>query len=111
VRDEIRTLLERRRTWRDQEMVRLPSRHGLLDPGGVRPSIETLLHASSTRTPSSTPTPRHRVAHEQRSAREVLAAVYGKDVIALDYRGRVSRSRGWTDLRSEPLPFTRSTGI
>src|SRR6266403_6280328 len=40
--DDIRALLERQ-DMGDQEMVGYLA-HGLLDPGGVRPSIETLLH-------------------------------------------------------------------
>src|SRR5467141_2337988 len=83
--DEIRALLERQ-DMGDQEMVGYLA-HGLLDPGGVRPSIETLLHGFVDA---------HAVVHTHADAivsltnndrpREVLAAVYGKDVIALDYR-------------------------
>ena len=83
--DDIRALLERH-DMADQEMVGYLA-HALQDPGGVRPSIETLLHGFVDA---------HAVVHTHADAivsltnndrpREVLAAVYGKDVIALDYR-------------------------
>src|SRR5205823_5836182 len=83
--DDIRALLERQ-DMGDQEMVGYLA-HALQDPGGVRPSIETLLHGFVDA---------HAVVHTHADAivsltnndrpREVLAAVYGKDVIALDYR-------------------------
>src|ERR1051325_10256437 len=70
----------------DQEMVGYLA-HALQDPGGVRPSIETLLHGFVKA---------HAVVHTHADAivsltnndrpREVLASVYGKEVIALDYR-------------------------
>src|SRR5437588_4618384 len=83
--DDIRALLERH-DMADQEMVGYLA-HALQDPGGVRPSIATLLHGFVAA---------HAVVHTHADAivsltnndrpREVLAAVYGKDVIALDYR-------------------------
>src|SRR5499433_1541413 len=83
--DDIRALLERREMG-DQEMVAYLA-HALQDPGGVRPSIETLLHGFVEA---------HAVVHTHADAivsltnndrpRDVLASVYGKDVIALDYR-------------------------
>ena len=83
--DDIRALLERR-DMGDQEMVAYLA-HALQDPGGVRPSIETLLHGFVDA---------HAVVHTHADAivsltnndrpREVLAGVYGKHVIALDYR-------------------------
>src|SRR5438552_11678904 len=70
----------------DQEMVNYLA-HALQDPGGVRPSIETLLHGFVTA---------HAVVHTHADAivsltntdrpREILDSVYGKDVIALEYR-------------------------
>jgi rhamnulose-1-phosphate aldolase/alcohol dehydrogenase len=91
--DDIRTLLERQ-DMGDQEMVAYLA-HGLMDPGGVRPSIETLLHGFVNA---------QAVVHTHADAivsltnndrpREVLAGVYGKDVIALEYRRpgfRISR--------------------
>src|SRR4029453_10217975 len=61
--------------------------HTLQEPGGVRPSIETLLHGVVDA---------HAVVHTHADAivaltnntppADVLAGVYGKDVIALDYR-------------------------
>src|SRR5438128_7253213 len=83
--DDIRALLERQ-DMGGQEMVGYLA-HALQDPGGVRPSIETLLHGFVDA---------HAVVHTHADAlvsltnndrpREVLAGVYGKDVIALDYR-------------------------
>jgi rhamnulose-1-phosphate aldolase/alcohol dehydrogenase len=91
--DDIRALLERR-DMGDQEMVAYLG-HGLMDPGGVRPSIETLLHGFVDA---------QAVVHTHADAivsltnndrpREVLAGVYGKDVIELEYRRpgfRISR--------------------
>jgi rhamnulose-1-phosphate aldolase/alcohol dehydrogenase len=91
--DDIRALLERQ-DMGDQEMVGYLA-HALQDPGGVRPSIETLLHGFVDA---------HAVVHTHADAivsltnndrpRDVLAAVYGKEVIALDYRRpgfRISR--------------------
>jgi len=83
--DDIRALLPRH-DMGDQEMVGYLA-HALQDPGGVRPSIETLLHGFVDA---------HAVVHTHADAivsltnndrpREVLASVYGKDVIALEYR-------------------------
>jgi len=78
----------------DAEMVEYLA-HGLLDPGGPRPSIETLLHGFL---------PAHAVVHTHADAivsltnndrhADVFAQVYGKDVITLPYRRpgfRISR--------------------
>jgi rhamnulose-1-phosphate aldolase/alcohol dehydrogenase len=83
--DDIRALLERQ-DMGDEEMVAYLA-HGLMDPGGVRPSIETLLHGFVDA---------YAVVHTHADAivsltnndhaADVLAGVYGKDVIALDYR-------------------------
>jgi rhamnulose-1-phosphate aldolase/alcohol dehydrogenase len=83
--DDIRALLERQ-DMGDEEMVAYLA-HGLMDPGGVRPSIETLLHGFVDA---------YAVVHTHADAivsltnndraGDVLAGVYGKDVIALDYR-------------------------
>src|SRR6266567_2626764 len=91
--DDIRALLERQEM-DDQAMVSYLAR-ALQEPGGPRPSIETLLHGFVDA---------HAVVHSHADAivsltdkdrpREVLAGVYGKDVIALDYRRpgfRISR--------------------
>ena len=91
--DDIRALLDRQ-DMGDQEMVAYLA-HGLMDPGGVRPSIETLLHGFVDA---------QAVVHTHADAivsltnndrpREVLTSVYGKDVIALEYRRpgfRISR--------------------
>jgi rhamnose utilization protein RhaD (predicted bifunctional aldolase and dehydrogenase)/NAD(P)-dependent dehydrogenase (short-subunit alcohol dehydrogenase family) len=69
----------------DQEMVAYLA-HALQEPGGVRPSIETLLHGFL---------PAHAVVHTHADAivsltnhdrhAEVFEAVYGKDVVALRY--------------------------
>jgi rhamnulose-1-phosphate aldolase/alcohol dehydrogenase len=83
--DDIRALLERD-DMGDEEMVAYLA-HALQEPGGVRPSIETLLHGFVSA---------HAVVHthadaivsltNNERAAEVLASVYGKEVIALDYR-------------------------
>lgn len=91
--DDIRALLDRQ-DMGDQEMVAYLA-HGLMDPGGVRPSIETLLHGFVGA---------QAVVHTHADAivsltnndrpREVLSGVYGKEVIALEYRRpgfRISR--------------------
>src|SRR5512145_998882 len=91
--DDIRALLERQ-DMGDQEMVDYLAR-ALQEPGGPRPSIETLLHGFL---------PAHAVVHTHADAivsltnndrsRDVLGEVYGKDVIALQYRRpgfRISR--------------------
>ncbi len=83
--DDILALLDRQ-DMGDQEMVDYLAR-ALQEPGGPRPSIETLLHGFL---------PAHAVVHTHADAivsltnndraRETLQAVYGADVIALDYR-------------------------
>ena len=83
--DDIRALLPRD-DMGDQEMVNYLA-HALQDPGGVRPSIETLLHGFVTA---------HAVVHTHADAivsltnndraRQTLTDVYGKDVIPLEYR-------------------------
>jgi len=82
--DDITALLERREMG-DQEMVNYLA-HALQEPGGVRPSIETLLHGFL---------PAHAVVHTHADAivsltnnvrcGEVFTSVYGKDVITLRY--------------------------
>src|SRR5205814_9319318 len=91
--DDILALLERDDLG-DQEMVCYLA-HGLVDAGGTRPSIETLLHGFLSA---------HAVIHTHADAivsltnndrhRAVVAQVYGKDVITLPYRRpgfRISR--------------------
>lgn len=91
--DDVLALLERD-DMGDQEMVDYLA-HALLEPGGPRPSIETLLHGFVAA---------HAVVHTHADAivsltnndrsRDVLADVYGKDVLALAYRRpgfRISR--------------------
>ena len=83
--DDILALLDRA-DMGDQEMVSYLA-HGLVEPGGPRPSIETLLHGFL---------PAHAVVHTHADAivsltnndraAETLASVYGGDVIALAYR-------------------------
>src|SRR5216117_2063744 len=83
--DDIRALLERQ-DMGDQEMVGYLA-HALQDPGGARPSIETLLHGFVDA---------RAVVHTHADAivsltnndrpREVLSGIYGKDVLALEYR-------------------------
>ncbi len=83
--DDIRALLERDELG-DQEMVDYLAR-ALQEPGGPRPSIETLLHGFLDA---------HAVIHTHADAivsltnnargREVLDSVYAKEVIALAYR-------------------------
>jgi len=82
--EDIRALLDRQEMG-DQEMVSYLAR-ALQDPGGPRPSIETLLHGFLGA---------YAVIHTHADAivsltnndraREVVANVYGKDVIALPY--------------------------
>ena len=83
--DDIRALLDRR-DMDDQDMVAYLA-HALQDPGGVRPSIETLLHGF-VEAPAVVHTHADAIVSLTNNdrAREVLAGVYGKDVIALDYR-------------------------
>ncbi|MBM4441734.1 MAG: bifunctional rhamnulose-1-phosphate aldolase/short-chain dehydrogenase [Candidatus Rokubacteria bacterium] len=78
----------------DHEMVGYLA-HALQDPGGVRPSIETLLHGFVA---ASAVVHTHADAivslTNNDRARETLGDVYGKDVIALEYRRpgfRISR--------------------
>jgi rhamnulose-1-phosphate aldolase/alcohol dehydrogenase len=91
--DDIRALLERQ-DMGDQEMVAYLA-HGLMDPGGVRPSIETLLHGFvDARAVVHTHADAIVALTNNDRPREVLAGVYGKDVIALEYRRpgfRISR--------------------
>src|SRR5436190_2556941 len=83
--DDIRALLARQ-DMGDEEMVAYLA-HTLQEPGGVRPSIETLLHGFV-----DAPVVIHTHADaivsltNNDKAADVLTAVYGKDVIALDYR-------------------------
>jgi rhamnulose-1-phosphate aldolase/alcohol dehydrogenase len=94
--DDILALLDRE-DMGDQEMVSYLA-HGLVEPGGPRPSIETLLHGFL---------PAHAVVHTHADAivsltnndraAETLASIYGKDVIALAYRRpgfRISKDVG-----------------
>ena len=83
--DDIRALLERQ-DMGDEEMVAYLA-HALQEPGGPRPSIETLLHgfveaAAVVHTHADAIVS---LTNNDRAA-DVLAGVYGKDVIALDYR-------------------------
>src|ERR671931_638386 len=69
--------------------------HALQDPGGVRPSIETLLHGFVS-APAVVHTHADAIVSLTNNdrPREVLTSVYGKDVIALAYRRpgfRISR--------------------
>jgi rhamnulose-1-phosphate aldolase/alcohol dehydrogenase len=83
--DDILALLDRQ-DMGDQEMVDYLA-HSLVDLGGARPSIETLLHGFVDA---------HAVVHTHADAivsltnndhaRDVVNGVYGKDVIALAYR-------------------------
>ena len=83
--DDIEALLDRE-DMGDQEMVDYLA-HSLQEPGGPRPSIETLLHGFLRA---------HAVVHTHADAivsltntdrpREILADVYGRDVIPLAYR-------------------------
>jgi rhamnulose-1-phosphate aldolase/alcohol dehydrogenase len=91
--DDILALLDRE-DMGDQEMVSYLA-HALQDPGGTRPSIETLLHGFLP-APAVVHTHADAVVSLTNNdrAREVLTGVYGKDVIALDYRRpgfRISR--------------------
>lgn len=91
--DDIRALLDRQEMG-DQEMVDYLAR-ALQEPGGPRPSIETLLHGFLG-APAIIHTHADAVValtNNERS-REVVEGVYGKDVIALAYRRpgfRISR--------------------
>jgi rhamnulose-1-phosphate aldolase/alcohol dehydrogenase len=91
--DDIRALLVRE-DMSDQEMVAYLA-HALQEPGGPRPSIETLLHGfldayAVIHTHADAVVS---LTNHDRAA-EVLAAVFGKDVITLEYRRpgfRISR--------------------
>jgi rhamnulose-1-phosphate aldolase/alcohol dehydrogenase len=91
--DDVRALLDRD-DMGDQEMVNYLA-HALQEPGGVRPSIETLLHGFLAA---------YAVVHTHADAvvsltnndraPDVMTGVYGKDVIPLAYRRpgfRISR--------------------
>jgi rhamnulose-1-phosphate aldolase/alcohol dehydrogenase len=91
--DDILALLPRE-DMGDQDMVTYLA-HALQDPGGVRPSIETLLHGFVA-APAVVHTHADAIVSLTNNdrARETLGEVYGKDVIALDYRRpgfRISR--------------------
>jgi rhamnulose-1-phosphate aldolase/alcohol dehydrogenase len=83
--DDIRALLERP-DMGDEEMVAYLA-HALQDPGGVRPSIETLLHGFVDAY-AVVHTHADAIVSLTNTARaaDVLAGVFGKDVMALDYR-------------------------
>jgi rhamnulose-1-phosphate aldolase/alcohol dehydrogenase len=83
--DDILGLLDRHEMG-DQEMVDYLA-HALVDVGGARPSIETLLHGFVT-APAVVHTHADAIVSLTNNdrAREVLDAVYGKDVVALGYR-------------------------
>src|SRR5512145_592715 len=91
--DDIRALLDRE-DMGDQEMVDYLA-HGLVDVGGARPSIETLLHGFvGARAVVHTHADAIVSLTNNDRPREVLAGVYGKDVLALEYRRpgfRISR--------------------
>jgi rhamnulose-1-phosphate aldolase/alcohol dehydrogenase len=78
----------------DEEMVDYLA-HALMEPGGPRPSIETLLHGFVA-APVVVHTHADAIVSLTNNdrARDVLADVYGKDVLALAYRRpgfRISR--------------------
>src|SRR2546429_505643 len=83
--DDITALLERTEM-SDEEMVSYLA-HALQEPGGVRPSIETLLHGFLG-APAIVHTHADAVVSLTNNdrAHDVLQSVYGKDVIALGYR-------------------------
>src|SRR5262249_40788238 len=91
--EDIRALLERQEM-DDQEMVAYLAR-ALQEPGGPRPSIETLLHGFlETRCVIHTHADAIVSLTNNDRAADTLEAVYGKDVIALHYRRpgfRISR--------------------
>jgi rhamnulose-1-phosphate aldolase/alcohol dehydrogenase len=83
--DDILALLERDEMG-DQEMVSYLA-HGLMEPGGPRPSIETLLHGFLA-APAVIHTHADTIVsltNNDRAA-ETLTSVYGREVIALAYR-------------------------
>lgn len=83
--DDITTLLDRE-DMGDQEMVSYLG-HGLVEPGGARPSIETLLHGF---LPATAIMHTHADAvvslTNNDRAHETLQNVYGRDVIWLQYK-------------------------
>src|SRR5262249_3935355 len=83
--DDITALLERTEM-SDEEMVSYLA-HALQEPGGVRPSIETLLHGFLS-APAIVHTHADAVVSLTNNdrAHDVLQGVYGKEVIALGYR-------------------------
>ena len=82
--DDIRALLPRE-DMGDQEMVGYLA-HGLIDVGGARPSIETLLHGFlSARVVIHTHADAIVSLTNHERPREVLESVYGKDVLTLRY--------------------------
>jgi len=83
--DDITALLDRSEMG-DEEMVSYLA-HALQEPGGVRPSIETLLHGFLN-APAIVHTHADAVVSLTNNdrAHEVVQGVYGKDVIALAYR-------------------------
>jgi len=91
--DDIAALLGRDEM-SDEEMVSYLA-HALQEPGGVRPSIETLLHGFLS-APAIVHTHADAVVSLTNNdrAHDVIQGVYGKDVIALAYRRpgfRISR--------------------
>ena len=91
--DDILALLARDEMG-DQEMVSYLA-HGLMEPGGPRPSIETLLHGFLA-APAVIHTHADAIVSLTNNdhAAETLASVYGREVIALPYRRpgfRISR--------------------
>ncbi len=91
--DDILVLLARDEMG-DQEMVSYLA-HGLMEPGGPRPSIETLLHGFLA-APAVIHTHADAIVSLTNNdhAAETLASVYGREVIALPYRRpgfRISR--------------------
>jgi rhamnulose-1-phosphate aldolase/alcohol dehydrogenase len=83
--DDILALLERDEMG-DQEMVSYLA-HGLMEPGGPRPSIETLLHGFLA-APAVIHTHADTIVSLTNNDRavETLTSVYGREVIALAYR-------------------------
>jgi rhamnulose-1-phosphate aldolase/alcohol dehydrogenase len=83
--DDVTALLDRSEMG-DEEMVSYLA-HALQEPGGVRPSIETLLHGFLA-APAIVHTHADAVVSLTNNDRagDVVQGVYGKDVIALAYR-------------------------
>ena len=108
--EDIRALLERE-DMADQEMVDYLAR-ALQEPGGPRPSIETLLHGFM---------PAYAVVHTHADvivsltnndrSREALDGVYGKDLVGLAYRRPGFRiSRDVAEAMAAGLPVVCSRG-